>query len=289
MGELAATAAALTWAVASILFARLGKSVSPVVLNFAKCALGGLGLVLTLAVVESRVWPIGLSGADWGWLAASAVLGLSWGDTAFFQALNRLGPRRALLFWALAPPLTAGLGAIFLGEAISLRMALGIVVTMAGVTWVVAERSPDGRVDPRLWSGVLFGVGAASGQALGSIFVKKGGLGISALEVSAVRLVLGSLALAVQVGAAGAWRELGRLAAPVTGRDVVVGTFIGTYLGIWLSVFALQHTYAGIAATLQSTSPLFVLPLAALTGERISLRAVLGACIAVAGVGLLLV
>jgi len=52
---------------------------------------------------------------------------------------------------------------------------------------------------------------------------------------------------------------------------------------------ALQHTYAGIAATLQSTSPLFVLPLAALTGERISLRAVLGACIAVAGVGLLLV
>jgi len=43
----------------------------------------------------------------------------------------------------------------------------------------------------------------------------------------------------------------------------------------------------GVASTLLSTSPLFVLPIAAMLGETISRRAVLGAIITIAGVALL--
>ncbi len=45
---------------------------------------------------------------------------------------------------------------------------------------------------------------------------------------------------------------------------------------------------AGIAQTLLSTSPVFVLPMAALNGEKLSWRAVLGAVIALAGVWVLI-
>ena len=68
----------------------------------------------------------------------------------------------------------------------------------------------------------------------------------------------------------------------------VAATLLGTYLGVWLQVTGLRHAPAGIAATLSSTSPIFILPLSALfLGERVDARAVGAACVAVAGVAIL--
>ena len=54
---------------------------------------------------------------------------------------------------------------------------------------------------------------------------------------------------------------------------VLVATFIGTYLGIWLQVTGLRYARQRIAATLSSTSPIFILPLAAIfLGDQIRLR-----------------
>jgi drug/metabolite transporter (DMT)-like permease len=43
----------------------------------------------------------------------------------------------------------------------------------------------------------------------------------------------------------------------------------------------------GIAQTLTATSPLFVLPIAAMMGDRINLRAIFGVIIALLGIGIL--
>jgi len=51
---------------------------------------------------------------------------------------------------------------------------------------------------------------------------------------------------------------------------------------------AVSHTQAGIAATLMAPVPVFILPLVRIVyGEQVSLRAGLGAIIAVGGVALL--
>jgi drug/metabolite transporter (DMT)-like permease len=90
---------------------------------------------------------------------------------------------------------------------------------------------------------------------------------------------------------AAAFRELGdlgRLREPELSKQVGLATAVGTAGGIYLMVYGLQHTYAAVAATLTSTSPLFVLPLARFVlKERISARAVAGAAAAVLGVGVL--
>jgi len=290
VGELASTAAAATWAVGSLLFAWAGRRLSASVLNLAKCGLGLVMLALTAWLLTGAGWPRGATPEQWLWLGLSGVLGLSVGDTAFFGALLRLGPRRALLLWALVPPLTAVLGWLFLGEPITVEMIVGIVVTTAGVTWVVIERSPGLTVAPRhLGVGVLLGVVASICQAVGSIMVKQADDGLSALEVSVVRLAAGTAALAVQVAFERKGREVARLVRePRLGAQVTLATFVGTYLGIWLSIYGLQNSYAGVAATLQSTSPIFVLPLAVFVlKERLSVRAVVGAVVAVAGVAVL--
>ena len=70
-------------------------------------------------------------------------------------------------------------------------------------------------------------------------------------------------------------------------RLVVAATFVGTFLGVVLQQLALKHAQAGVAQTLLGTSALFILPLVAWRGERVSLRAILGAAVAVVGVAML--
>ena len=68
---------------------------------------------------------------------------------------------------------------------------------------------------------------------------------------------------------------------------ILFAAFAGTYLGIWLQQTAIKFTAAGIALTLTNTSPLFVLPIAIWMGEQVSLRAIVGVAIAIAGIAVL--
>jgi drug/metabolite transporter (DMT)-like permease len=69
---------------------------------------------------------------------------------------------------------------------------------------------------------------------------------------------------------------------------VALAALLGTYLGIWLQQISFKYTPAGIAQALLATSPLFVLPLAAASGDRISWRAILGVLVAIGGIWLLI-
>ena len=291
MGEVAALTSSAMWAIASLLFAQVGRDVAPVVMNTLKCALALVLMVATLVVLEGVAWPAGIGGAALGWLALSGVVGLTVGDTAYFQALVRIGPRRALLLFSLVPPMTALLGAVVLGEPITLALGVGMALTLAGVTWVIRERQPDESASGGsvVRVGVAFGVLAALCQAAGNVLTKLGAADASALAVSVVRLSAGGLGLGLQVAVTGRLIEAVRpLKSRVQAPRLLVGTLLGTYLGIWLMNAGLKGADVGVASTLNSTSPIFVLPLAVFVlGERVSARAVMGALVAVAGVAVL--
>lgn len=292
MGELAALLAALLWASASILFAKAGRSTAPVPLNLVKTAFGFAMTAATVALMGNSLLPKTLTGADWGWLAVSGLLGLTIGDSAFFGAINRLGPRRAMLMWALVPPVTAVIAWPVLGEVPGPLALLGGAVTLAGVAWVLRERSVGGggRADGAL-AGLALGLVAVACQAVGSVTAKLAGVSLDAATLSVVRLGFGMAGLLVQVILQ---RSVGQVLRLLEDRRelgvVLLATLLGTYLGLWLSMAALQLTLAGIAATLTATSPIFVLPLARIfLKERLSPRAVLGALVAVVGVAVLFV
>ncbi len=299
MGEIAALSASAFWAMASIIFSRLGKTISALALNWLKCIIA-LGLMLiVLVLLEGTFWPRGLSPMETGLLAISGLVGLTVGDTVFFGALNRLGARRTLLFAALAPPMTSLMAVPVLGEPLGMPLIVGMTLTMGGVVWVISERHSggdhleirhdDGRMTSSMKWGIAMAVGAAFCQALGNVLTKLGGSQITALEISIVRLAFGVLGLTILVGLAG--RLVGTLASmkrPKTAMMVVSATFLGTFLGIWLMNAGLRYTYVGIASTLSSTSPIFILPLAYIFDkERLTLRSVGGALVAVAGVAVL--
>jgi len=295
MGELAALSASAFWAFASLIFAQLGRDVGAVALNVIKCVIAFVLMLLTLAILDGRVWPVDLSNLDATYLAVSGFIGLTIGDTAYFNALVRLGPRRALLFTSLVPPTTALMAIPTLGEPLTVAMMAGMGLTMGGVIWVILERTDqtpeeqDGKLSKAEMAGIFFALVAVACQAGGNVLTKLGGETTSALEISIVRLAAGILGLFFVVLFT---RQVRDLIKPFETRDsaikIVVATLAGTYLGIWLLNAGLKYTYVGIASTLSSTSPIWILPLAYfILGEKLSMRAILGACIAVAGVAVL--
>ena len=288
-GEAAALTAAFLWAVSTLLFGRLGKHLTPTLLNAAKGLLAIAMIALTLLFRQANL--SGLTAVSVGVLLASGAIGIGLGDTAYFSALNYLGARRVLLMETLAPPLAAVLALIFLQEQLSALAWVGIGLTLLGVSWVISERVPVADQTPPLTlPGILYGGLAALGQATGAVlsrFALADSL-VDPLGSSLLRL-LGGLVILL-----GLLRWRGPIADQVrplrSGRvlgGVAIAAFFGTYLAIWLQQTALKYAPTGIAQALTSTSPLFILPIAALLGDRITLRAVGGVLVALMGIWLL--
>ena len=69
---------------------------------------------------------------------------------------------------------------------------------------------------------------------------------------------------------------------------ILGGSLIGPFLGVWLSIVSIQLAPLGVASTLMSLNPIFLLPFAFIIfKERVSLRAVLGTLVSVAGIVIL--
>ncbi len=285
MGELAALVAAALWAFASVLWTRVGAQVEALPMNAVKCTIATLVLAAALPFTgDSLVAPAG----DLAILALSGIIGLTLGDTAYFHALRRIGPRRTLLVWASTPFVTALLALPLLNEPLTGQLVLGMVLTMAGITWVVTERDGSKAVQ-RL--GYLFAFGAVLGQAGANIMVRYAGDELGALATSVWRIGAGTAGLGLHLALLRRLPEmLPPLRDPKLRPSVLIATLTGTVGGIFLSVYGLLHSeHVAVAATLNSTSPLFVLPFAWFwLGERFGLRAVVGAAVAIAGVAVFL-
>ncbi len=299
MGELAALGGAFLWAVASVIYTRVGRAVGPAEMNLLKNVVALAMLGLTLLFVGQALPDA--AGPAVALLLLSGVVGIGLGDTAYFETLNAVGPRRALLLETLAPPLAALLALVFLGERLHPGAWLGIAVTVVGVIWVITEGAPQAGsgtareavavAGGRLRRGLLFGLLAALAQAGGAVLSRAAFLeaDVSSLWSAFLRLAAGAVVLgpwlALTRCRVGGW--LRQPGAAALGGRLLAAITLGTYLALWLQQVSLKLTLAGVAQTLFATSPLFVLPFAAWQGERISLRAALGAGLALGGVALL--
>ncbi|NEQ51928.1 MAG: DMT family transporter [Leptolyngbya sp. SIO3F4] len=288
-GEIAALSAAGLWAFATLMFGQLGKRLSPLMLNLIKGAMAVGFIMLTLTVRQQLLASLPIKSVIL--LLISGVIGIGLGDTAYFATVNALGARQALLLEMLAPPMAALMSLVFLQEQLSFLAWLGMTLTLAGIIWVVSERNPKVHsINSKIGitKGVFFGITAALGQSVGSVLSRAAlvdtmvdPLWSSLLRLSAGLICISGLLL---------WRKNEPVFTRLSGQlliGVAIAAFFGTYLAIWLQQIALKHSPAGIAQSLLATSPIIVLPMTLVIGERITLRAICGATIALVGIWLL--
>ncbi|MEM1353864.1 MAG: DMT family transporter [Planctomycetota bacterium] len=297
LGLLAALLAAVVWSMSTVLYKKAGRVVPPVELNLVKGVVAGLLLGLLLAVTGDgsawqAAWPMSL-------LLVSGVIGLGIGDTAFFAALNRLGARRVLLLELTVPPMTAIGAWLALGEVVDGWGWIGIAITTLGIAWVVAERRAEH--DPHRFTtvGLSLAMLATACQAGGAIIARGVFLNteVSSAGSALVRILGGTLVLLVILPIARRrhalgeprhggidWPNLNKVALPLGGAIL-----LGTFFGVWLQQTAFKLAPSvGSAQGMIATTPLWVLPLAAMSGEKVTRRSVYGACVALVGVLILL-
>lgn len=303
IGEIFALTAAASWAVGSLLFARIGARAAPGAMNLGKCVAAAVVLSLVRAALSPSLGPIAWTGEAAMLLAASGLVGLTIGDTAYFGAIVALGVPRAILLLSAAPVFATLGGVALFGEALGGREAIGIGLTLAGIALVVSGRraeaakspalavalEPAGRASAR--RGLMLGIVAALCQAGGSLLSRRAmKLGIDPLGAAAGRLVTAAIGLALLSSIWGKARPwIGDLRREYTWIKVAGASLIGTVGGIWLSQLALARcSSTGVATTLLATSPIFALPLSHAVGhERITARGAAGTLVALAGVVIL--
>lgn len=295
LGELAALGTATMWAFSSIAFTLGGQRVGSVIVNRTRLLLAVLFLGAAHWLLLGRPFPWDAGLPRFAWLGASGLVGLVIGDSMLFQCYVLIGARIGVLIMSLSPIFGTLLAWIALGERLSFPELTAIALALAGVTWVVLERGKGNAPGTRSHGygrGVLFGLGAALCQAAGLVIAKPGlDGGFSALSATLIRMTTGMIVMwliAAVTGTAG--RTIRRVRADSRAAlAITTGAFVGPFLGVWLSLIAVQSARVGIASTLMAMTPVISLPLVPLVfKERVSLRAVLGTLVAMAGVALMI-
>jgi drug/metabolite transporter (DMT)-like permease len=291
LGEFAALSAAFLWALASAVYSKLGKTLSPLLLNLSKGWVAVLLLSITILIQSESIPAIPITPLIE--LSLSGAIGIGIGDTLYFETLRRLGVRLTLLLGVLTPSITAVLALLLLQESLSGWAWLGMILTLAGIAWVIQERSSGGDSGGRSQTqyGLILGFIAVLIFAASALLSRDAlaTTSVTPLWSALIRLGAGTLSLTIAVmfrpRTLKQWKTLGQKAV---GLPLVGAAFLGTYLGIWLQQIGFKYAPAGIAQTMLATSPLFILGLARLAGQKVTVQSWVGSAIALAGVSLLL-
>ena len=292
LGELAAMATAVLWTLSTVSWTSAGRRIGSLAVSFLRLLVTTLFLAAYSGLLQGSWLPTGADRQTWLLLGVSGLLGFFLADLCSFRALLLIGPRLTLLVQSLAPPTATIISWCFLGESLTARHWLGLAVTCAGIIWVVLERrEAAGSVAPRrhMTSGLLLATTAAVAQAVGMVLARMGIGSYDAVAATFIRVIGAMPGYLLLLSVLGRWPTIFRgLRHREAMRIVVAGSAVGPFLGVTLCMVALRHCPAGVVTTIVNTTPIWVLPLTVLLyGERLSLRAIAGAAVSVAGVALM--
>ena len=204
-----------------------------------------------------------------------------------------------MLIMAMTPPFTAFVSYFMLDEILSAQNWIGMAVTLTGIIIVILKREKkeeNGEIKKRITSsyslpGILLALGGALGQALGLVLSKKGMGDYDAFSASQIRVLTGIAGFTILFFFMRRWPKVWvALKNRPAMKRISLGAFFGPFLGVSFSLLAVQHTQAGIAATLMAIVPVLIIPPAIiLFKEKVNWKEIVGAVITVAGVALFFV
>ena len=287
IGVVLALLGALGLASTVVLSRRGMPGVHPLLTNVVSLAVGipfaaALVLIFSYSDVGELPWAV------LPWIVALGVVQLTVGRSTGFFAVNMIGASRTSLFFSVQAPFAALLAVTLSGESLSLLVAAGTAVLVAGLLLASGDSMlQEWRSDRRYLVGCVLAV-ATGCSAGGANVLAKTAIGVfdSPLLIATIGMMAGLIVLSPPVGAAS---FVDRSIRTVDRKSLVFVSLSGltSVVAFAAPVFAVQQTDVVVVAPLYSTFPLWTLLLSHIFIARlevITLRLVIGALFAVGGV-----
>jgi drug/metabolite transporter (DMT)-like permease len=197
-------------------------------------------------------------------------------------SLRFIGSAHAALIFATMPLLTMLIAALLGHERLSLAKALGVLLSIAGVGIVSAEKLSLPAATANAWVGILAALASALCGAVCSVLYRPYVRKYPALPVSAFAMLASVAFLALLAAGEGFFSAFPRFTPNGWFAVLFIGANSG--LGYFLWLWALAHTTATRVTIFMALSPVIAAVLGALfLGEATSPLLLLAICFVVLG------
>ncbi|HEV2318238.1 MAG TPA: DMT family transporter [Verrucomicrobiae bacterium] len=298
---LAALLTTLLFSISAICGQRSARQIGGVEANFWRICIAAAFLAIWANFFGTRT-----DGDALPIFALSGLLGIGVGDSGYFQALTRLGTRRTVLIsQCLTAPAAALIEWLWLGTKLSWDQMLFITIILTGVALAMAP-GEHLEIPPQVMrQGIVFGLVAALGGALGAVLSRKAyAVAFASGAVpdpgtTGYQRVLGGALVPAIILLAAKWRSARAHGGVFESKTLdvsrkkwrriwpwVMGNGLaGQTLGVTAMQWALENTPTGIVTAIVAMTPVILLPMTRVTdGEKIGVRSFAGAVLGVGGV-----
>ena len=295
LGEIAAIITAISWSISAVVFTKASEQIKTIQLNLDRLIIAFVFITLTLILTNNK-FEVNLTQVIY--LSISGLIGLSIGDTFLFRSFPLIGPRLSFMMMALSPVFSTIFSLLIFKDNISFINIFGICLTIIGIISVIIFRNlnRDSQVEVFKFSikGIMYALIASLSQAFGLMFAKFANLEHSidsflATDIRILAAIIFLLPLSL---------IFKRYELPIKFyknknhllKLSILGAILGPYIGITLSFYAIKNSSLGVASTLLATTPLMIIPFSIFYfKEKLNAVSIIGALIAVAGIGLIFV
>ena len=179
-GELAALLTALFYSMSSTFFTFATRSFTSIVMNRTRLLMAACLILVIHSLLFGSALPLNAGPSRWFWLGTSGIAGLVMGDLFLYQAYRTIGARMGMLMMGMSPVIAALVAWLFLGETLGFYEILGIIITLAGIAWVVLDENGTringaNHVESKAYlMGIGCGLGAATGVGGTGVAIRNG-------------------------------------------------------------------------------------------------------------------
>jgi|GEM_PF-6639562 len=254
--------ASIFWAIATQLFAHLGRDMSVTALNVFKAAIS----FCFFFVFNIFLFGLNLQIETLPWLVISGIVGFGLADILIFYSFSKMGPARTLMLSAFTPSIMALQSYIFLGLSVNRGQwgglfLMGLCLILLGFDKRKhnengAEKVLGSRWEFR-WRTALIALGGFSLDAFGVILTKKAFILAPTMKSSEANMIRIGSAFFILLFIAW-WRKINlreQIKNVKTMQLVFLSSFLGTFLSLLFWVNAIAKGHPPTIAALGGLSP----------------------------------
>jgi drug/metabolite transporter (DMT)-like permease len=296
LGEFIALLTAVFWTVTSLAFQQATRRAGSISVNVIRLIIALVIYAVISTLTRGMALPFDANSHQWIWMSVSGLVGFVFGDYFLLKSYEFISARITMLIMSLSAPLASLISFFVLGETLSTLSLFAMFITLFGIILVITEKKKLddeklGKKSKKLQfsfspKGLVFAFLGTIGQASGLVLSKYGMKDYNVFAATQIRIIAGTTGFVILVTLIKRWPRVKLAISDATSmRFILIGSLFGPFLGVYASLLAIKYTTIGIASTIMAIIPVLIIPPAILLyKEKVTVKEIIGAVIALFGI-----